>query len=445
MVSGTTQTGYTLTIPLTVTDFGTTLKVVGSGGHVQSASGFDIGTFTDATCSTKYPWDLFGYSSSAGTGTLKVKRDVSVSVNTTLNICYGDATISTFQGGAASTVYPSGTKALYHLEAGSPTDAMGSFTGVVTATVSSGTGKVGGGASVANGSGTSNFINLGSTSMGIFNGSGTTLYIEGWFNPTSVNATSPGTPSALGTAASGTSPTVWLYTGNSGQPGAVQFLYAKQAALTDLVKIVTPTSTLTAGVMAYINLYLDLTTAANCRIFVNGVVITSTCTSGGTPPTVLAALGANATIFGESGTSGFAGVADEVLYANALPTGGVLADWVKTRFNNESTPATFITIGSESGAAAFTISPVAVPINNSANLTLTLTGVGTSWVAQTFTISGCGTKSSQTIDSTTSVRLVITTNATACTATVSDGTLSATVPIGAFGGSTGGGIFSIAQ
>src|SRR5579872_6397578 len=159
MVANTDQVGYTLTIPLTAAQFGTTLKTVANGGHVQNASGFDIGVFTDSTCSTKYPWDLFGYSGSAGTGTLKVKRAVSASVNTTVTICYGDPSIGSFQGGAPSTVYPSGTKALYHLVGAAATDAMGNYDGTVTPTVSSVAGQVGG-AALTNGNGTSNNIDI---------------------------------------------------------------------------------------------------------------------------------------------------------------------------------------------------------------------------------------------------------------------------------------------
>lgn len=438
MVSNTTQTGYTLTIPLTVTDFGTTLKVVGSGGHVQNSSGFDIGTFTDATCSTKYPWDLFGYSSTAGTGTLKVKRDVSVSVNTTLTLCYGDATISTFQGGAASTVYPTGTTAMYHLEGGSPTDAMGSFNGSVTATVSSGTGKVGTGAAVTLGSGLSNYINLGSTGMGIFNGTGTLLYVEGWVNTTNVSLAAPGAGLLMGKVGTAASPSLRWFTGNSNQSGKMQLTYAKENALTNAVIISTAASAETSGVLTYIVAVLDLATNANCRIFLNGALNTSGCTTTGTAPTVLAALGGNATLFADGGTLGFAGTADEIQMGNALPTGGVLADWVATRYNNESAPATYITIGSEAGIPAFSIAPSGIPTNHAANITLTLTGSNTTWVNGTtvFTLSGATgvTKISQNVTSNTAATIVVTTGSGTGTLTVTEsvtGTAVGAVTVGA--------------
>lgn len=114
------------------------------------------------------------------------------------------------------------------------------------------------------------------------------------------------------------------------------------------------------------------------------------------------------------------------------------AGWIASEAANMANPATFVTL-SGGGSGSFTISPVAVPTNNVAPLVLTLTGVGTTWAAQTFTISGCGTKTGQVVDSTTSVRLLITTDATVCTATVSDGTISAQVPIGPFGGGSGTG------
>ena len=134
-----------------------------------------------------------------------------------------------------------------------------------------------------------------------------------------------------------------------------------------------------------------------------------------------------------SNTAFWSGAMEEVRFSSA----GRAAAWIAAESANMANPAGFVLIAGGGGSGTFTISPVAVPNNNAAPLALTLTGVGTSWASQTFTISGCGTKSSQVIDSATSVRLYITTNATVCTATVSDGTINSTVPIGPFGSGTG--------
>ena len=82
-------------------------------------------------------------------------------------------------------------------------------------------------------------------------------------------------------------------------------------------------------------------------------------------------------------------------------------------------------------APSFTISPTTIPANHAGNITLTLTGVGTLWSSNTFTLSGVSgvTKVSQTINSNTSVTLVATTGSGTGTLTVSDGTYAATTTI----------------
>jgi hypothetical protein len=81
------------------------------------------------------------------------------------------------------------------------------------------------------------------------------------------------------------------------------------------------------------------------------------------------------------------------------------------------------------------ISPTAIPANHPGNITLTLTGTGTSWASgsTTFTVSGVSgvTKVSQSISSATSATLVVTTGSGTGTLTVSDGTNSNTVTVGA--------------
>ncbi len=84
--------------PVLVHGNNATFKTVGNGGHVQNASGFDIGFFSDATATTAYKWEMLAYDGSTGEFWAFVKvPSVSHSVDTVFSVCYGDGSISTFQ------------------------------------------------------------------------------------------------------------------------------------------------------------------------------------------------------------------------------------------------------------------------------------------------------------------------------------------------------------
>lgn len=87
------------------------------------------------------------------------------------------------------------------------------------------------------------------------------------------------------------------------------------------------------------------------------------------------------------------------------------------------------------GAGSFTVSPATIPANHAGNITLTLTGTGTSWDGTTvFTPSGVTgvTKVSQNVTSSTSATVVVTTGVTTGTLTITEsvtGTATATTTV----------------
>jgi hypothetical protein len=82
-------------------------------------------------------------------------------------------------------------------------------------------------------------------------------------------------------------------------------------------------------------------------------------------------------------------------------------------------------------AGTFSIAQTTIPANHAGNISITLTGVGTTWSSNTFTPSGVANvvKVSQVIHSMTSATLVVTTGAGTGTLTVSDGTKTATTTV----------------
>jgi Bacterial Ig-like domain len=84
------------------------------------------------------------------------------------------------------------------------------------------------------------------------------------------------------------------------------------------------------------------------------------------------------------------------------------------------------------------VSPTAIPANHAGNITLTVTGVGSAFTSGTpgspsFTLSGVAgvTKVSQTVTSSTSATIVVTTGSGTGTLTISDGIVSATLAVNA--------------
>lgn len=82
-------------------------------------------------------------------------------------------------------------------------------------------------------------------------------------------------------------------------------------------------------------------------------------------------------------------------------------------------------------SASMSASPTTIPADHAGNITIALTGTGTSWAAETFTVSGVSgtSKVSQTITDTTHASIVVTTGATTGTLTISDGTINTTVTV----------------
>lgn len=127
--------------PVLVSVTDATLKTVANGGHVQNASGHDIGFFSDSALTTPLLWEVEYYDGATGTLIAWVKIPaLSDSVDTVIYLAYGDASISTFQS-TASSVWSNGFQGVYHLADGttltvadSTTNANGTNTGVTATT-----------------------------------------------------------------------------------------------------------------------------------------------------------------------------------------------------------------------------------------------------------------------------------------------------------------------
>jgi hypothetical protein len=126
------------------------LATEANGGKVKNASGYDVGFYTNPNCSTgKMNWQTENYNAVTGEVIYWVKvPTVSHSVDTVFYVCYSNQSISTDQSSATS-VWDSNYKTVYHFgtNAMSTTDSTSNARTLTNSNVASTTGQIGGAAS----------------------------------------------------------------------------------------------------------------------------------------------------------------------------------------------------------------------------------------------------------------------------------------------------------
>lgn len=125
-----------LDFPVLVSFTDTTMKPVGSGGHINhtvSSHGqtvpADLAFFSDLALTSLLNFEIESYDATAGTviGWVKIPS-VSHTSDTVFYMAYGDAAVSTFQGNVTGT-WNSGFKGVYHLADGTTLNLLDSTSG----------------------------------------------------------------------------------------------------------------------------------------------------------------------------------------------------------------------------------------------------------------------------------------------------------------------------
>lgn len=320
-VGGTTLTNYVVLISIT----DATLKSVSNGGHVNYTSGNDIVFSTNSSISVLTNWEIEKYDPLTGNLVAWVKiPSVSSSTNTVFYINYGDINrANTFVGGNPWTL----PYAVYHLGDGSTLSTNDSTTNSQTLTnvgsVSSVSGVVRGGANF-NGS---NYLIKGSAVSQTNTSNGWKMSF--WFK---LSANTNNVFMSVGSQANFFSRIIVFYNGagsigvNRGDGNTRSFSWTYDTNWNHL--FITG-----SGSLDSINFYL------------NGVLKTST---GGVsqglasfPPNQIVLGGTVGT--GTSGTAGYNGYLDEIRYQ----AGQILPNEALADYNNQNSPSTFSTLGSE--------------------------------------------------------------------------------------------------
>ena len=360
--------------PVSVVFTDTTMKPVGSGGHIQhtvSSNGqtvpADLAFFSDAGLTTLLKFEIESYDATAGTIVAWVKiPTLSHTVDTVFYMAYDDTGVTTFQGDVNGT-WNSGFKGVYHLANGTTLSLLDSTGGANALTnhnaVTADAGQVDGSATFVAASSqylsatagfsgvtalTASFWTIGPAGAGLATGvisKGTGGFSD--FIITRADNIIVGSP-------------VLFYMQNSigGNTGNV----LTTAVVWDLV---TPT-------WHQFALTWDGTTV---RTYVDAVADVTASLTGtlNTSDTTLA--------FGAYSvpTNYFGGTLDEIELSNVARS----ADWVTATFNNQKASQTFLAVGAETPVSAGSVA--------AASGSGTATGIGASLFSAVASASGTGT------------------------------------------------------
>ena len=305
-----------------------TLKTAANGGHVANANGYDILFFSDSGETTLLTWEVEFYDGAAGTLVVWVLiPTVSHTTDTVFYMQYGDSSITTFQGGAAGSVWDSNYLAVYHFPDGTTLSAADATANANDGTITAATAVAGMIDGAASFDGSTSRINLnaklfGSLAAGTF---------ETWANPSSLPA---------GYAA------MCYEDGGGHNAFVIQFNGASSpinANLGSNTSIDSATSSWSVNTWYHIVFTFDGT---NVIFYINGALDVS-YTNSSIPGTSVNNTNLGS-VFDPAYFDFYSGILDELRISDIART----ANWITTEYNNQSNPgnigvAGFITYGNE--------------------------------------------------------------------------------------------------
>jgi hypothetical protein len=335
------------------------LKTTGNSGHVQNANGYDIQFFSDSSLTTRIPAERESYNAATGAVVFWVKKTVLTGSDVTIYMAYGDSGISTDPNSdgtyGATSVWDSNYKGVWHLPNGTALSANDSTSGshnATTNTMTAGAGLIDGGA-----------VNNGTQKIVTDTISGTRsvahLTVSVWVKPSAVTNLDTFMADCGSGVADVNKQTFDILESGDVLSGSSSrdVLLAVYGSAVDTYGYTTVGNLLTNGSWAYVTMVFDGTlTGDSNRLkgYVNGNSVSMTYSA-----TISATTQSNSaeTIigYGISNTRNFHGTLDEARIATASRS----ADWILAEYNNQSSPSTFYTMGSETanGGGAY------VPLN----------------------------------------------------------------------------------
>lgn len=360
-IPNTNQTAFPVLISFT----SDTLKSVGNGGCVQSTSGFDIVVSGDTGATSLHKWNMERYNPATGEVILWTKTTLSYQTDSVFYILYNNGSISTFQGDSANA-WPTSILAGYHLSNGT-TLSGADFTGSKNGTL----------------------VNSPIAYPGQIDGAMYTIATSSqWLKAPKI------LESATNASISG-----WMYdslvtyaahvsVGNTGsanrqfgfeRAGSNVYFIARDGSGANYSFV---SSAVITGWNHYVFSY-DGAASGNTKVkgYINGTA--QTLTYSGTQPATLSS-SLDSILIGkwDDGTYSRAGF-DKVWFYNVT----LSADWIKTEYNNQSSPSTFYSTGPQMCASNCGGAGVAITSINGAPIA-NITTVNGATKSQIITVNG---------------------------------------------------------
>jgi len=308
------------------------LNQSGAGAHVVNASGYDI-AFSSTACSSPafMQWEMEKYVAATGEMEAWVLIN-SLAANGTFYMCYGASGVSVSQGGSPGSAWDSNYQGIWHL--GTLTsDSSVNNNSLSNTSVASSTGQIAGdgvwgGATAAL---TNTYPNNTPNHYPVT--------VELWVNPTTL-ATAQAqylfSFSKYGAGSYQSLLSLAIANGSACSAAAGKLYYFENNACQ------VSTSAISAGV--WTNLAIVFNSATATTLYINGSASTIQQPAGspsfGPAEIYLGSL--------DSASLGVTGALDEVRVSNNVRS----ANWIKTAYNNQNSPSTFESFGSEASVGA---------------------------------------------------------------------------------------------
>ncbi|MBV8895894.1 MAG: DUF2341 domain-containing protein [Acidobacteriaceae bacterium] len=322
------------------------LATAANGGHVQNANGYDIIFASDATAQNPLKWEFESYNPVSGAISAWVQvPTLSHSVDTVIYMLYGNASVSTFQGGAAGAAWDSYYAGVWHFPNGSVL-STGDSTNQITLKnngAAATSGQIGGALLLNNVSSGRYGYDLEAAVTALANSGSKTF--EAWINPSAFH-TNASQYTGLVTYGKGGNVIYSLSLVGSGkstnatprfevQNSSGSYQNASANALS-----ATGTWSHIVGVVASPTIY----------IYVNGVQHSAAFSGMPAAGASTFALSIGRDFYDNNNPPArwFDGAIDEV----RLSTMARSADWIATEYNNQSSPGTFYGVGPEQASTA---------------------------------------------------------------------------------------------
>ncbi|HEY4508763.1 MAG TPA: LamG domain-containing protein [Candidatus Paceibacterota bacterium] len=351
------------------------LATLANGGKVQNISGYDIGFYQNADCiSDKLAWETETYTASTGAVNYWVKiPNVSHTADVTFYMCYGNPSITTDQS-AATSVWDSSFKGVWHLPNGTSLTASDSTSNANNGTASNVTaasGQIDGGGS----------FNAATSEINV--GSGASLdnlaayTVSAWINVAGAGENNFGYIYSKTPNLSANGPR--FFTNDSG--GTRRLSFAAHSSGTAAQPLRTSNdNAYSASTITHVTATWDGGLAGTgIHIYVNGTEVTYSGVADGT--TAISSDSSNTAYIGnrDGQERTFNGILDEIHVSNTVRS----TDWIKTEYNNQNSPSTFYTVGSEvfiphfSYVRAIVVDRTKVPNTNQTNFPVLVSGTYT--------------------------------------------------------------------